>query len=207
MFIFMKLTRLYELHADLCIVTTISLTNQVSYDIQSSLLFLMATVFIPSHVDQNDCHHLHRDSYLLKVINHSPALSTFSPTSKPLFIYKSAAIQSSHSLIIMRYRDIVLQARILLLEMGSETFELDTSLYCSFLREFKESSYDELADGTYIIHYDDKHKDCEMKVKLENGKRDGETIILKSGKPWMKLNYRKGKLTGPIEKMDESDAV
>ena len=87
--------------------------------------------------------------------------------------------------------------------MGSSKFELDTSSYCSFLREFKESSYDVLADGTYAVHYDNEHKDYEMRVRLDDGERNGETIILKSGKPWMKLNYRDGIITGPVEKMDE----
>ena len=91
--------------------------------------------------------------------------------------------------------------------MGSSKFKLCSSYGCSFLCNFRESSYDKLADGTYAVHYDDKHKDYEMRVKLEDGERNGETIVLKSGKPWMKLNYRKGKLTGAIEKMDESGAV
>ena len=107
----------------------------------------------------------------------------------------------------MRYLNIVLQTHILLLEMASESFHLDVLFYCSFLSDFHESSYDVLAGGSYAVHYDNEHKDCEMRVKLENGERNGETIILKSGKPWMKLNYRNGELTGPMEKMDESGAV
>ena len=91
--------------------------------------------------------------------------------------------------------------------MDSSKFKLRTDYNCTFLSSFRESSYDVLADGTYVVHYDDNHKDYEMRVKLEDGERNGETIILKSGKPWMKLNYRKGKLTGAIEKMDESGAV
>ena len=91
--------------------------------------------------------------------------------------------------------------------MDSSKFKLRTDYGCTFLSSFRESSYDVLADGTYAVHYDDNHKDYEMRVKLEDGERNGETIILKSGKPWMKLNYRKGKLTGSIEKMDESGIV
>ena len=91
--------------------------------------------------------------------------------------------------------------------MGSSKFKLCSYYGCSFLCNFRESSYDELADGSYAVHYDDKHKDYEMRVKLEDGERNGETIVLKSGKPWMKLNYRDGIITGPMEKMDESGAV
>ena len=107
----------------------------------------------------------------------------------------------------MEHLNIVLQTRILLLEMDSSKFKLRTDYGCTFLSSFRESSYDVLADGSYAVHYDDNHKDYEMRVKLEDGERNGETIILKSGKPWMKLNYRNGELIGAIEKMDESGAV
>ena len=52
----------------------------------------------------------------------------------------------------------------------------------------------------YIDTYD-------MKVKLVNGKREGEAIMLKNDAPFIKMVYSNGVLNGPVERMSNQRFV
>lgn len=62
-------------------------------------------------------------------------------------------------------------------------------------------------DGDCVIHYQDDYEGHTMKVKLVNGVREGEAIILTGDVVRMKLNYKGGRLNGPVTKMDLSGLV
>ena len=46
-----------------------------------------------------------------------------------------------------------------------------------------------------------------MNVKLVDGMREGEAVLVKDGNPSMKLEYRNGKMTGSVERMNKDREV
>ena len=46
-----------------------------------------------------------------------------------------------------------------------------------------------------------------MKVKLVNGKREGEAIMLRNDVPFIRLVYSDGVLNGPVERMNSHGVV
>ena len=79
-----------------------------------------------------------------------------------------------------------------------------------FLSGFIESSVEKPDDGLNgdcIVHYAGKHSKFEMTVKLVNGVREGKTVIVNDGMPYLRLEYKQGSLTGVVERMSESGSV
>ena len=62
-------------------------------------------------------------------------------------------------------------------------------------------------NGDCVIHYQGDYEGYTMKVKLVNGMREGEAIILNGDVVWMKLNYKDGRLNGLVTKMNSSGLV
>ena len=79
-----------------------------------------------------------------------------------------------------------------------------------FLSGFMESSVEKPADGLNgdcVVHYSGQYSKCEMVVSLVNGVREGEAIILNDGIPFLNLEYKKGLLTGAVERMNDHGSV
>ena len=79
-----------------------------------------------------------------------------------------------------------------------------------FLSGFIEASVEKPDDGLNgdcIVHYAGKHSKFEMTVKLVNGVREGEAVIVNDGMPYLRLEYKQGSLTGVVERMSESGSV
>ena len=73
-----------------------------------------------------------------------------------------------------------------------------------FLSEFVEGRIEKPSDGLNgdcIIHYTGQYHDYSMKVKLVNGVREGEALIVNKDTPYITLEYRNGKLTGTVKRM------
>ena len=62
-------------------------------------------------------------------------------------------------------------------------------------------------DGEHTIHFDGKYEDCEMKVKVVNGKREGKAIVWKRGKKYLTVTYRNGVVDGMVERMNRKGDV
>ena len=58
-------------------------------------------------------------------------------------------------------------------------------------------------NGECTVHYSGQHSGYVMKVKLVNGMRDGEALIVNDGVPYIKLTYKKGTMTGTVERMNQ----
>lgn len=94
--------------------------------------------------------------------------------------------------------------------MSSNIIFLDNTSSNGFLCNYVETSVEKPAnghDGDCIIHYGEKHCKCEMMVKLVNGVREGEAILVDDGIPIMRLEYRNGILSGPVEQMNECGRI
>ena len=79
-----------------------------------------------------------------------------------------------------------------------------------FLSGFVEEGIEKPVDGLTgkcIVHYSGQHSNCIMKMKLVNGMREGEAVIVKDGIPSMKLEYRNGKMTGTVKRTNEYGKV
>ena len=90
--------------------------------------------------------------------------------------------------------------------MSSNIEFLNTELNGGFLSGFVESSVEKPADGRNgecIVHYSGQYSDCVMKVKLVNGLRDGEALIVNDGVPYIKLTYKNGMMTGNVERLNK----
>ena len=73
-----------------------------------------------------------------------------------------------------------------------------------FLCDFVEGRIEKPSDGLNgdcIIHYTGQYSDYLMKVKLVNGMREGEALIVQEDSPYIKLEYRNGKMTGAVKRM------
>ena len=90
--------------------------------------------------------------------------------------------------------------------MNSNIEFVNDTLNGGFLSGFVESSVEKPADGRNgecIVHYSGQYSDCVMKVKLVNGMRDGEALIVNDGVPYLKLTYKNGVMTGSVERMNQ----
>ena len=90
--------------------------------------------------------------------------------------------------------------------MSSNIEFVNTELNDGFLSGFVESSVEKPADGRNgecIVHYSGQHSGYVMKVKLVNGMRDGEALIVNDGVPYIKLTYKNGVMTGTVERMNQ----
>ena len=90
--------------------------------------------------------------------------------------------------------------------MSSNIEFLNTELNGGFLSGFVEASVEKPADGRNgecIIHYAGQHSGYVMKVKLVNGMRDGEALIVNDGVPYIKLTYKNGVMTGAVERLNK----
>ena len=94
--------------------------------------------------------------------------------------------------------------------MSSNIEFLNTQLNGGFLSGFVESSVEKPADGRNgecIVHYSGKYSKYEMIVPLVNGMRDGKAMIVNDGVAYLRLEYKRGSLTGVVERMNEFGAI
>lgn len=90
--------------------------------------------------------------------------------------------------------------------MRSKDQCIGKSVVSGFLYGFVENKIDKPPNGLYgdcTVHYGGDHSMYKMKVKLNNGKRDGDAVILKGDAPFLKLEYRNGTLTGDIVRVND----
>ena len=90
--------------------------------------------------------------------------------------------------------------------MSSNIEFVNTELNGGFLSGFVEASVEKPADGRNgecIVHYSGQYSDFVMKVKLVNGLRDGEALIVNDGVPYIKLAYKNGVMTGNVERLNK----
>ena len=81
---------------------------------------------------------------------------------------------------------------------------------CSFLDGFVEASVETPADGLNgecVVHYSGQYRSYTMTVKLVNGVREGKAVIVNGSVPYMRLEYKRGSLTGIVERMNSSGSV
>ena len=79
----------------------------------------------------------------------------------------------------------------------------------SFLSGFVEASV-ELPDGLNgdcVAHYEGEHSNCELKVRLVNGMREGLGTIMKEGTPFIQIEYHHGVPNGSVCQMNDSGVV
>ena len=86
--------------------------------------------------------------------------------------------------------------------MRKDTEEGKERMGKGFLWELNERVDTDEADGEHTIHFDDKYEDCEMRVKVVNGKREGKAIVWKGGERYLIVTYRNGVVDGGVERMD-----
>ena len=85
-----------------------------------------------------------------------------------------------------------------------------TEKECCYLWGYEEGKIEKPADGLdgdCVVHYVGMHTEQIMKVKIVDGMREGEATIFNNGIPYMKLNYRHGKLNGSIMKLNKSGGI
>ena len=86
--------------------------------------------------------------------------------------------------------------------MRKDTEEGKERMGKGFLWELNERMDTDEADGEHTSHFDDKYEDCEMRVKVVNGKREGKAIVWKGGERYLIVTYRNGVVDGRVERMD-----
>ena len=84
--------------------------------------------------------------------------------------------------------------------------QLNGGILRGFIEESVELPSDGL-NGECRVAFGGDHSDCEMKVNMVNGKREGEAMILKNGKRYYRMEYVGGELTGLVERFDEGGNV
>ena len=97
-----------------------------------------------------------------------------------------------------------------MLEICSKIGVMSGTLNGGFLSGFVEASVEKPADGRNgecIVHFSGQYSDAVMKVKMANGKREGIAEIAMDGVPYIKLEYRNGRMTGIVERMDDNEVV
>ena len=80
----------------------------------------------------------------------------------------------------------------------------------SYLDGFVEASVEMPPDGLNgecIVHYSGQYSGYRMRVKLVNGVREGKAVIENGNEPYMRLEYKRGSLTGGVEKVKSSGSV
>ena len=91
--------------------------------------------------------------------------------------------------------------------MRKDTEEGKERMGKGFLWELNERMDTDEADGEHTIHFDGKYEDCEMRVKVVNGKREGKAIVWKGGERYLIVTYRNGMVDGRVERMDRKGDV
>ena len=94
--------------------------------------------------------------------------------------------------------------------MSSNIEFLNTELNSGFLSGFVEASVEKPADGRNgecIVHYSGKYSKYEMIVPLVNGMRDGKAMIVNDGVAYLRLEYKRGSLSGVVERMNEFGTI
>ena len=91
--------------------------------------------------------------------------------------------------------------------MRKDTEEGKERMGKGFLWELNEQVDTDEADGEHTSHFDGKYEDCEMRVKVVNGKREGKAIVWKGGERYLIVTYRNGVVDGRVERMDEEGDV
>ena len=86
--------------------------------------------------------------------------------------------------------------------MRKDTEEGKERMGKGFLWKLNERVDTDEADGEHTSHFDDKYEDCEMRVKVVNGKREGKAIVWKGGERYLIVTYRNGVVDGRVERMD-----
>ena len=86
--------------------------------------------------------------------------------------------------------------------MRKDTEEGKERMGKGFLWELNERMDTDEADGEHTSHFDGKYEDCEMRVKVVNGKREGKAIVWKGGERYLIVTYRNGVVDGRVERMD-----
>ena len=80
----------------------------------------------------------------------------------------------------------------------------------SYLDGFVEASVEMPPDGLNgecIVHYSGQYSGYRMRVKLVNGVREGKAVIENGNEPYMRLEYKRGSLTGGVERVKSSGSV
>ena len=91
--------------------------------------------------------------------------------------------------------------------MRKDTEEGKERMGKGFLWKLNERVDTDEADGKHTSHFDGKYEDCEMKVKVVNGKREGKAIVWKRGKRYLTVTYRNGVVDGMVERMNRKGDV
>ena len=97
-----------------------------------------------------------------------------------------------------------------MLEICSKIGVMSGTLNGGFLSRFVEASVEKPADGRNgecTVYFSGQYSDSVMKVKMANGKREGIAEIAMDGVPYIKLEYRNGRMTGIVERMDDNEVV
>ena len=79
-------------------------------------------------------------------------------------------------------------------------------LYRELLQSLQDVSLEQSGDGLNgesVGYYREGNDEYTVKVKLVNGKKEGEAEVLKNGKPNITMEYKSGLLDGKIEIVDE----
>lgn len=79
-----------------------------------------------------------------------------------------------------------------------------------FLYDFLESSTEFLTEGQkkeYQVHYLHNRKEYILKGELRDGKKDGKAVMEYMGIACFELNFKNGKLTGPVKEFDDRGEV
>ena len=85
--------------------------------------------------------------------------------------------------------------------MSSNITTLSGLLDGGVLNGFVETDIEKPADGMNgdcIVHFGGKFEKCVLRVKLRDGKREGEGMITNDGVPFMLVEYHDGLLTGRV---------
>ena len=96
------------------------------------------------------------------------------------------------------------------MEMSSNADTMNNAPSGGFLSGFIEASVEKPSNGLNgdcTVHYSGQRSTYTMKVRLVNGVREGEAVIVNDGIPYLRLEYNQGSLTGVVERMNGSGVV
>ena len=81
------------------------------------------------------------------------------------------------------------------MEMSSNVRLTDDNTSDGFLSGFIESSVEMPADGLNgecVVHYGGEYSNYKMEVRLSEGVREGDALIVINGMHYLKLHYERG---------------
>ena len=96
------------------------------------------------------------------------------------------------------------------MDMSLDDMPLSNPTGSRFLSGFDESNVELPPDGLNgdcVVRYEGDHSNCEMRVRLSNGIRDGMGTIVKDGVPFIQIEYHQGVAHGPVYRMDEHGVI